>query len=202
MTQLNTFLPALTTDTTVYSKTNAGRLLAFDQNSHVNMELRNLLRRVDGRATYDQLISTSSDAVLFTELLARQLVQISPAPWRNSAGTVAHQDTSSNARAGVNPTANPQPDKHTAPEHRLSLVTKQNDTKQYSKLEIIKLQMTSFIQAHLPTHALTTLPEIAALTSEVQLLCMFNGYVNLIDSTGKAGQVHVQELLLTLAGDM
>lgn len=198
---LNTSSPALTIDTTVYSKTNAGRLLAFGQHFNVKAELKNLLRQVDGRTAYHHLISTSSDAVLFVELLARQLVQIAPEPWRNSAGRSVHEDLGLNARSGTTASTNPRPDEHPQKEHRLTLVGTQNDAKQHSKLETIKWQMTRFIQTQLPMHMVTTLPEIAALTCEAQLLCMLNGYVNLINPTGKAGQVHVQELLLTLASD-
>ena len=60
---------------------------------------------------------------------------------------------------------------------------------------------SDFIETRLPKHVSTTLPKINALASEAHLLCMLGGCINLIDPVEKAGQEHVQDLLLTLAGE-
>jgi len=185
------FFRSATSDMTVYSKTNTGRLLAFDQKPSVPQAMRDLLRRVDGKTPYHQLISQPGDAELFEELCQRQLVQIATEPWRNGSTANTSPVPSSSWRAAGN-----------GPEELLlRLVGKPDDPRYGSKLETVKALMSSFVQTHLPTHADATLAEIRALTSEAELLCMFNGYINLVNPAGQAGQAHVQDLLLAISGD-
>lgn len=79
--------------TTVYSKTNAGRLLAFEQKPGSAGAMRDLLKRVDGKTTYQQLIKSPSDAELFAQLCQQELVQVAPEPWRNSSVTPTFTDS-------------------------------------------------------------------------------------------------------------
>lgn len=169
---------------TIYSKTNAGRLLAFEQKPSVSLALRDLLRRVDGKTSSAQLITQPGDAELFEELCVRQLVRVATEPWRNSA----------------HPTPSVSPSVSAADDHgpRLSLVSKLDSPKADTKIDAVKALMSEFIQVRMPEHVNGTLGEIDALQSETQLLCMLSGYINLINSTGLTGQRHVQELLLIL----
>lgn len=170
---------------TIYSKTNLGRLRAFEQKSSVSSDLRGLLRRIDGKTSIEALISQPEDAELFEELLRRQLVEVVTDSWRNSTPpthSLGQQSTDD-----------------VADEPLLSLVSKLDSPRVDSKIEAIKILMVGFIQLHLPEHADTTLDEINALNSEAQLLSMLNGYINLINAVGRAGQEHVQNLLLILA---
>jgi len=188
-------------DMTVYSKTNAGRLLAFGQKPGMSHELRDLLKRVDGKTPCQQLFRLPGDAERFAELCKQQLVQIAPGPWRNSSVLPAslYVEPENTLRPDAATSAQDDPVKKSEP--HLSLVGSLDNDGQNSKIKAIQVMMVGFIQAHLPEHADVTLPEIKALASEAHLLCMLSGYVNFINPTGRAGQQHIQELLLTLAGE-
>lgn len=181
---------------TVYSKTNAGRLLAFEPRSATLPAVRDLLRRVDGKTTYQELISRPGDAEIFQDLLKRQLVQIATEPWRNSA-VVA--DSSLSAQAHPAPAVNHRVDSNLGPALEPRAVNTSTRLEDTSKIDTIKTMMCGFVQTHLPGHVKATFAEINALTNEAQLLCMLTGYVNLINPTGAAGLHHVQLLLLILA---
>ena len=184
---------------TVYSKTNAGRLLAFEQKPGVPEPLRDMLRRVDGKTPYQQLVSRGNDAELFEELFRRKLIQIAPEAWRNSAVLDSGTDSVlANSMCSL-PATSQHADNAKPDESHLSLVAAPGSHRNFSKIETIKAQMVGFVRAELPEHADATFAEIDALTNEAQLLCMLNGYINLVNPSGKAGQVHVQQLLLTLA---
>jgi hypothetical protein len=186
---------------TVYSKTNAGRLLAFEQKHEMAPAMRNLLKKVDGKTAYLQLIGSPDEAEFFNQLLARELVQIAPELWRNSAAEPGFTDSALNTSVQLGSKANQhQNSVNQSPPH-LSLVAKPVGAQSPLKIETIKGLMASFIQTQLPQHADATLAEINGLTSEAQFLCMLSGYINLVDPAGKAGQLHVQQLLLTLAGN-
>jgi hypothetical protein len=201
MPHLNPSVSMLDTGTTVYSKTNAGRLLAFDQKPGMARVLRDLLRKVDGKTSYQELVSLPEEVELFAELYQRGLVQIAPEPWRNSSAVSAFSDSTANKDACLDAQAGQRIDVDKKVEPHLTLVVKPDNTLNISKMNAIKSLMSDFIQYQLPKHAATTLPEINALTNEAQLLCMLSGYINLIDPVGKAGQAHIQNLLLILAGD-
>lgn len=136
-----------------------------------------MLRRVDGKTARHQLTVYAGDDELFEELCARQLVQVTTEPWRNS------------------------PVRSMATEPPMSLVAKPDSPQHSSKIEAIKELMRSFVKVQLPEHAEATLAEIDSLTSEAQLLCMLSGYIHFVGPAGAAAQTHVQDLLLALAGD-
>lgn len=179
MTFLNTSSVTSSLDMTVYSKTNAGRLMAFKPKPGLPVALKDLLILVDGKTPYQELVRRPGDAELFEELQLRQLVQIAPEPWRNSSAPIARQHN--------NATEQPRP--------RLSLV---DGSSHNSKIQAIKALMAGFVNAHLHQHVEIMLAEIDALTNEAQLLCMFSGYMHAVNATGGTGQRHVQELLVAL----
>lgn len=162
---------------TVYSKTNAGRLLAFEQKPSISQALKDMLRRVDGKTARYQLTIYAGDDELFEELCARQLVQVTTEPWRHSSAQSA---------ADCPP---------------MSLVANPESLQRSSKIDAVKELMRSFVKMQLPEHTEAILAEINSLTSEAQLLCMLSGYVHFVGPAGAAGQTHVQDLLLALAGD-
>lgn len=160
---------------TVYARTNAGRLMAFDTAPGIPAPLKDLLRRVDGKTRQAQLMRNPGDESLLQHLVQKGLVQVVSALWRSSMPTsefVAAQPISLAA-----------------------MVAPPDDT----KIVAVKALMGQFVQACLPQYAGATLPEIAALKSKAELLCMLTGYIDLANRAGRDGQKHVQQLLLELA---
>lgn len=176
----------------VYSKTNTGRLRAFEQKPSLSLALRDLLRRVDGKTHHLQLMTQPTDTALLDELLRRQLVQIAPEPWRSSSAFSQAPEQSSEQAANVQDSGG-----------RLRLVADAaglRTAQVRSNLEAAKALMCEFIQVVQPLHTQATINEITAIASEAQLLCMLDGYIHLVNQNGQAGQKHVQAVLLALAG--
>ncbi len=170
---------------TIYAKTNAGRLLAFDNSQNMPTELRNLLRRVDGKTQQRELLTTPGDAYWLQELTARELVQIVSTPWRNSAYASSQPDSA----------APHKPQFDAAEPAGLGNGLTSSDV----KIAPAKALMSDFVSAYVPEFAHATLLEIEALKSKADLLCMLSGYIDLVQRTGKRGQQHVQQLLLAVA---
>lgn len=74
-------------DMTAYSKTNAERLLAFEPKPGIATAMRELLKRVDGKTSSQQLVNLTGEAELFAELWKRDPVKAVPQAWRNSAAS-------------------------------------------------------------------------------------------------------------------
>lgn len=194
---------------TVYSKTIAGRLLAFEQKPSLPLPLRDMLKRVDGKTPYQQLVRQTGDAEVFEKLFLLQLVQIAPEPWRNSPAPSARPESMPLSQAQSLPTdvreaqfvpTVRQPfDDNKAAKPRLRLVPAPDGSVQTSKLQVVKSLMCDFIRAKVPLHAAATCAEIEAVTNEAQFLGIFIAYNHLIGPTGYAGQKHIERLLLTLA---
>ena len=191
-------------------------MIAFEQTPSIEPQLRDLLRRVDGKTAYQQLVNQPGDALLFEELQVRQLVQVAPQQWRNSSNASGFTDSAPqfSVRPAANTVLQDNAAKKSSP--NLSLVARLDESLdplkpaetrsrpeavEQPKIRAVKILMCRFVLAQLPEYADATLVEINALTSEAQLLCMLTGYINLVNRTGKAGQQHVQQVLLTLAGD-
>lgn len=170
----------------VYSKTNAGRMLAFEQKPTIAPALRDLLRRVDGKTPYQLLIQQPGDAELFDGLEQYKLIQVAKEAWRNSSFMQPLDDFTH--AASVSPTA---------PAAMQDDIAKPSRPRSCN-LPAVKALMTGFVQSKLPEHAESTLDEIMTLSSDAQLLCMLDGYIHLVSRAGKAGQQHVKELLLTM----
>lgn len=170
----------------VFSKTNAGRMLAFEQKPTIAPALRDLLRRVDGKTPYQLLIKQSGDAELFDELERYKLIQVAKEAWRNSS-LMQPLEVLTHATS-VRPTV----------PVALQDTSAKPSRPRSSNLPAVKELMTLFVQAELPEHAEATLDEIMTLNSDAQLLCMLDGYIHLVSRAGKAGQQHVKELLLTM----
>lgn len=170
---------------TIYAKTNAGRLLAYDNTLGVPPALRDLLRRVDGKTGHQHLLVKPGDQGLLEELIARDLVQVVSAPWRNSAYVSSHADS-----------AAPH-----APQFDATEPARLGDELRVSsslKIEPAKALMRDFVRTYMPEYADDTMVEITALRNKADLLCMLSGYIDLVQRTGKPGQQHVQQLLLAV----
>ena len=171
---------------TIYAKTNAGRLLAYDNTLDVPPALRDFLRRVDGKTGLQQLMVKPGDRGLLDELITRDLVRVASAPWRNSAYVSSHADSAAPPAPQFDATE-PAGLGH---EPIVSSV----------KIGPAKALMSDFVSSHMPEYAYSTMIEIEALKNKADLLCMLSGYIDLVQRTGKPGQQHVQQLLLAVAG--
>lgn len=185
---------------TIYAKTNAGRLLAFDNSQALPAAMREFLRRVDGKTTRQQLLSHPGDKDMLEELLQRQWVQVVSAPWRNSTYSSsqtgaddAYVDTSSGALESESDI------EQFAPTEAAGLDS-ESDVSSSLNIRDAKLLMCDFVASHMPEHYEALVNDILEFRDRADLLTMLNPYIDLANSKGKLGQQHVQQLLAMVAG--
>lgn len=196
---------------TIYAKTNAGRLLAFDNSQQLPAAMKNMLRRVDGKTTRQQLLVKPGDTDVLEELIQRQWVQVVSAAWRNSTYASGH---GSEFTSDFGETQNPPTELDTLTNSFVDTFGSGGDqfasTEAASldgdvavssslKIESAKLLMSDFVTTHLPEYLDITLTEIMALRTKADLLCMLGAYIDMAHRKGKPGQQHIQQLLLTVA---
>ena len=196
---------------TIYAKTNAGRLLAFDKSQSLPTAMKDLLRRVDGKTTRQQLLVKPGDKDVLDELIQRQWVQVVPAGWRNSTYASGYGDTQ-------DPLDVLDTQSDTTADTTTDTVAGnlQLDADQFAsteaagldgdvavisslKIESAKLLMSDFVATHMPEYVDVTMSEILALQTKADLLCMLSAYIDLAHRKGKPGQLHIQQVLATVA---
>ena len=195
---------------TIFAKTNAGRLLAFDNSQGLPAAMKDMLRRVDGKTTRRQLLVNPGDKDVLDELIQRDWVQVVSAPWRNSTyaseasalgepeDSLAAVDTQFDTQAASFFDATGLGTDQFAPTEAAGLDGNMAASNSL-KIELAKLLMSDFVTAHLPEYLDVTLSEIMALQTKADLLCMLSAYIDLAHRKGKPGQLHIQQLLLAVA---
>jgi hypothetical protein len=167
---------------TVYSKTMAGRMVAFDQLSGLTPALKDFLKLVDGKTPPDQLVAQWRDGTealqMLQELEIRGLIEVRAVRWSHTAGNSAF---SSSFTDSTPPASAPAPQKMAR-------------TPAPVELAAIKEQMATFMLTHLPHHAVTVLKEIEEIDSYDRLMHMLTAYAHLAHDAGRIGLAHIKSL--------
>jgi hypothetical protein len=163
---------------TIYSKTMAGRMVAFDQQTGLTPVLKGFLKSVDGKTPTDQLLAQwqeGPDALQLLKELERQgLIELRAVRWSNSSAN------SSLPPSLVN-----------SPPPALTLVhgaKKAARTDSLAGLDPIKEEMATFLLTHLPQH------EIEEIDSYDRLMMMLTAYANVANEAGREGLTHIKSL--------
>lgn len=187
---------------TVYSKTMAGRMVAVDLKSTLTPDLKNFLKRIDGKTSPEQLVAQwrdGSDAVqLLQELERRGLIEVRSARWSNSAINSAFSDSTS--PTSLLPLPDNAPSKQYAPTPKPAAVV--TPTHPSTELHRIKDEMESFILTHLPHRAIPVLKEIEDIDNHQSLQVMLAAYANLAHEAGRTGLAHIKSLRRMLEPDV
>ena len=185
---------------TIYSKTMEGRLLAFDKQSPLPAPLKDLLKRVDGKTSSDELGSHmgtwAGSADLLRELERRNLVQV------NNARPVATDISAARlltAQSRTDGAALEYFATEPVPLFPASAPRKQaTEQPSHTEIQAIRECMATFILTYLPHYAQSLLKEIEGIDSYEKLMGTLDGYAFVTQEAGRAGLNHIRELRLML----
>lgn len=185
---------------TIYSKTMEGRLQAFDKQSPLPAPLKDLLKRVDGKTSSEELGTHMGtwpgSADLLRELERRNLVQANKA-----------QRVVTDIGAARPPAAQSRPESvaleyfatEPVPLFPASAPRKQAaEQPSHTEIQAIRECMATFILTYLPHYARSLLKEIEDIDSYEKLMGTLDGYAFVTQEAGRAGLNHIRELRLML----
>jgi hypothetical protein len=183
-----------------YSKTPAGRLLAFNPLSDLPLSLKNLLRSINGRADVRQLseyLGTPTDLLLsaLSELETRGLVKKEAAGWRRSEGAPeSASDSPNHLRLVADSRYGPSRGDTVPSELTASKRAAKQTAREALHLDEVKDRMRQFVSTRLPQHAPTVLSELETIDNFEQLAWMLDAYAYLAKDAGPAGAQHIQDV--------
>jgi hypothetical protein len=180
----------------VYTKTQAGRLAAFDTRSTLALHLKNMLKRVDGKASVSQLVAQCGAdpgaELLLHELERRHLIEIKA--FHEGQSMASHAQPQNGFERTVPAALTVVPKAPLGDASRQRSAGPRRIGQAPRTLGMVKDLMATFILTHQPRYAFSVLKEIEDINTIDELKTILAGYANVTQETGQLGFTHLYEI--------
>lgn len=178
----------------IFSKTNLGRVTAFDPQCSLPIAQKNLLRLIDGKTplvTLSRSMDSSSCSIeLIDALLNQDLIRLA-SERSNSGFTDSHPPQRSSYLSATS-----THDDRTIPAQLSSLqeASPEHKVRRAEKLGVAKESIATFVLTYLPAYATLVLKDIEDIANGQQLAATIDAVSSMANQSDSVSPVHIKEL--------